>query len=153
MSVLLTGFQYVTIDSKGRLPMPLACQNTLREADEQNVVLTVNPMNESLFLYPQSRWDPLKRMLEKVEDSDSVKELLLGYEKEADLDGAGRILIPQQHRRYAKFDLDRERRLILVGIHRRWELWREATWEEALDKRRESSVEEIKHNQDIKGLL
>ena len=52
------------------------------------------------------------------------QRLVLGYATELDLDGSGRVLLPQSLRDYAHL----EKKLVLVGQGNKLELWSESQW-------------------------
>ena len=49
----------------------------------------------------------------------------MGHADDAEVDGAGRILVPPELRRYANLD----KRVVLVGQGRKFELWDEQQWQ------------------------
>ena len=50
--------------------------------------------------------------------------MLIGYASDLELDGSGRVLLPQSLREYASL----EKKLVLVGQVNKMELWDEAAW-------------------------
>jgi MraZ protein len=52
------------------------------------------------------------------------QRLMLGYATDLELDGNGRMLLPQPLREYAQLD----KKLVLVGQGNKLELWSEALW-------------------------
>ena len=53
-----------------------------------------------------------------------LQRLIVGHADDVELDAAGRILVPPALRRYASLD----RRVVLVGQGRKFELWDDAAW-------------------------
>ena len=53
-----------------------------------------------------------------------ARRLLIGYASTLELDGNGRILVPATLRDYGQFD----KKLILVGLGNKFELWDEQAW-------------------------
>ena len=49
---------------------------------------------------------------------------MLGYASDLELDGNGRMLLPQSLREYAQL----EKKLVLVGQGNKLEIWSEALW-------------------------
>jgi MraZ protein len=54
-----------------------------------------------------------------------LQRLLVGYASDVEVDAAGRILVSPELRRWANLD----RRVVLVGQGRRFELWDEQQWQ------------------------
>ena len=54
-----------------------------------------------------------------------LQRLLVGHADDVEVDAAGRILVPPALRRYASLD----KRVVLVGQGRKFELWDEAQWQ------------------------
>ena len=52
------------------------------------------------------------------------QRLILGYATDLELDGNGRMLLPQPLREYARLD----KKLVLVGQGNKLELWSESLW-------------------------
>ena len=65
-----------------------------------------------------------------------VQRLLIGYACPLELDGNGRVLVPPTLRSYAELD----KKLMLVGLGDKLELWSEDSWGALLD---EPGVEEL----------
>ena len=58
-----------------------------------------------------------------------MQRLLLGYATPLELDGNGRVLLPQTLRDYAGL----EKKLMLIGQGKKLELWSEAGWYDELE--------------------
>ena len=58
-----------------------------------------------------------------------MQRLLLGYATPLELDGNGRVLLPQTLRDYANL----EKKLMLIGQGKKLELWSESGWNQELD--------------------
>jgi MraZ protein len=59
-----------------------------------------------------------------------LQRLMVGHATELDLDGNGRILLPQSLREYGLLKRD----VMLVGQGQRFELWDETRWNERRDE-------------------
>jgi len=55
----------------------------------------------------------------------AIQRLFIGYATDIDLDGTGRLLLPTELREYASLD----RKGVLIGQGKKFELWDERTWE------------------------
>lgn len=131
------GINTVTLDAKGRVAIPARYRDRLNEAAAGQVVATVD-RERCLLLYPLPEWEVIERKLTRLPSlNPQVRKLLgllLGHATELELDGHGRILLPQMLRDFARL----ERRAVLVGQGNKFELWDEQRW---ID-RRESWLEE-----------
>lgn len=131
------GINTVTLDAKGRVAIPARYRDRLNEAAAGQVVATVD-RERCLLLYPLPEWEEIERKLTRLPSlNPQVRKLLgllLGHATELELDGHGRILLPQMLRDFARL----ERRAVLVGQGNKFELWDEQRW---ID-RRESWLEE-----------
>lgn len=134
---MFRGINTVTLDAKGRVAIPARYRDRLNEAAAGQVVATVD-RERCLLLYPLPEWEEIERKLTRLPSlNPQVRKLLgllLGHATELELDGHGRILLPQMLREFARL----ERRAVLVGQGNKFELWDEQRW---ID-RRESWLEE-----------
>ncbi len=92
------------------------------------VVLARNPLDRCLWLYPLPEWQQIEAKLQKLSDFDKqsrrTKQMMLGYATDCELDGHGRILVPQQLREYA----DISKQMVFLGQGNKFEIWDEASW-------------------------
>jgi MraZ protein len=79
-------------------------------------------------LYPLAEWEQIEREIESLSSFDPmsqrVKHLLIGHATDLELDGNGRILLPQELRSYAEL----EKHLCLVGQGKKLEIWGQEAW-------------------------
>ena len=113
------------MDSKGRTVLPAKFRGELGSS----VVATIG-IDRCIALYPVPRWEEL---LLKLKDLSSFKmktcdfrRVLLSMATEQEIDGAGRILIPQILRDYAGAETE----ITLIGAEDHMEIWDTAKWEE-----------------------
>ncbi len=130
----LFGIHYVMMDAKGRVALPTKMQRTLRALPDSSLVLTANPTEEGLYLYPSENWDRVMETL--VNARESFKRLLFGYARELEMDGGGRILLPAEHREYAQIRPEQHRQTVFVGVGRRWEIRSHDRWVECVNRSR-----------------
>jgi MraZ protein len=131
---MFRGVATVSLDSKNRLVVPARYRDAFLVEGEGRVVVTADP-TRCLLLYPLPEWEPLeKRLVKDLSDFNprtrGLKQLLVGYAHDIEMDGAGRILLPPMLKKFA--DLDKS--AVLVGQGSRLELWNEARWEEKIDQ-------------------
>ena len=132
----------VSLDSKGRVVVPARHRDVLMTLAAGRVVLTADP-GRCLLLYPLSEWEPIEKKLNGLSDFNSrtrsLKQLMVGYAHDMDMDGAGRILLPPMLRKFAELD----KNVVLVGQGNKVELWNEERWEMRIAEARTFSDEEM----------
>lgn len=122
---MLVGSYNHKIDGKGRTVLPAKFRGELGAS----VVATIG-IDRCIALYPIARWEEL---LVKLKDLSSFKKnardfrrVLLSMATEQEIDGAGRILVPQMLRDYAGADVE----VTLIGAEDHIEIWDTSKWEE-----------------------
>ncbi len=125
---MFRGATTVNLDSKNRLVVPTRYRDALLVNGGGRVVLTADP-NQCLLLYPLPEWEPIEKKLNALSDFNtktrSLKQLLVGYAHDMEMDGAGRVLLPPMLRKFAGLD----KSVVLVGQGSKMELWNDARWE------------------------
>jgi len=108
------GVATVSLDSKNRLVVPARYRDALLVNGGGRVVITADP-SQCLLLYPLPEWEPIEKKLNGLSDFNlrtrSLKQLLVSYAHDMDMDGAGRVLLPPMLRKFAELD----KSLVLVG--------------------------------------
>ncbi|MCZ2222744.1 MAG: division/cell wall cluster transcriptional repressor MraZ [Chitinophagales bacterium] len=108
MSINLLGEYEATIDSKGRFLIPGGLKKQLPEGESRLIIS--RGIEKCLTLYPLSSWEPIVARIRSLDDFDpkvrEFKRLFLGGATEVELDGAGRLLLPQQLKEYAGLGKD-----------------------------------------------
>jgi MraZ protein len=101
--VNLLGEYEATIDSKGRFLVPGGLKKQLPEGETKMVIC--RGFEKCLTLYPMASWEPIVQRLRRLNDFDpkvrEFKRFFLGGATEVELDGAGRILLPQPLKEFA----------------------------------------------------
>jgi len=127
---MFRGVNGLSLDSKGRLAVPTRHRDSLMRQSEGRVVITVNHEERCLWLYPQPEWEEIERRLVNLPSLDRaagrLKRILIGHATDAELDGNGRVLLPQPLREFAGID----KRVVLIGQGNKFEIWDEALWNE-----------------------
>jgi MraZ protein len=130
---MFRGFSAVSIDNKGRLAVPTRFRERLVEVADGRLVLTLNPLDRALWLYPLPEWEVIESKLADLSDFDRqsrrAKQMMRGYATDCQLDGQGRILIQQELRDYASLN----RQAVFLGQGNKFELWDQACWEAQRD--------------------
>ena len=118
----------LSMDSKGRLAVPTRYRDRLSEACGGKLVVTISLMDKCLTVYPFPDWQRIEEEIRALPALDpqvrAISHLLIGHATECDLDGHGRILLPQSLRDFASLD----KRVHMVGQVRKFELWNEDAW-------------------------
>jgi MraZ protein len=116
------------MDAKGRLAMPARQREPLLSECGGQVVVTIDTQSACLVIYPLPEWERIEREIQSLPTlKPAVKRfqrLMLGYATDLELDGNGRMLLPQPLREHARLD----KKIVLVGQGNKLELWSEALW-------------------------
>jgi MraZ protein len=122
--VELLGQHRYQLDAKGRIALP----TKYRDAFKRGVFVTLG-QDGCLFAYPQDEWE---RRSHEVRSSPlagsgarNYARMFFGNADRVDLDGQGRLVIPQALR--ARVGLDRE--AVVVGVGERLEIWSGPAWD------------------------
>lgn len=122
---MLIGEYLHTLDSKKRLSLPAK----FRKEVGRKVVVT-RGLDACLFMFPLSTWKSIAGKLQSLPFGQAgtrgMSRFLLSGAVETEVDGAGRILIPDFLKEFA----DLRSRVVLAGVSDRIEIWNEKTWEE-----------------------
>lgn len=112
-----------TLDEKGRLSVPVKFRSGLSDG-----LVVTRGLDRSLFLYPKHEWERLAQKLAALplgkSDTRAIARLMLAGAMEADIDSAGRIMIPSYLRDYANL----KKSVVITGLYDRLEIWDEETW-------------------------
>lgn len=131
---MFRGFSTLSVDSKGRLAIPSRYRERLSSETGGYLVLTLNPMDRSLWLYPLIEWEFIETKLADLSDFEKqgrrTKQMMRGYAADCQLDAQGRILIPQELRDYAQL----KKQAVILGQGNKFEIWDENAWREQRDQ-------------------
>lgn len=121
------------MDAKGRLALPTRFRERLRAGDCATVVMTVNPWDRCLWLYPLAEWEVVDTKLLALPDGDlasrRAKQFIRGYATDGECDGQGRVLVSAELRGFAGL----QHRAALLGQGNKLELWDATAWERHRD--------------------
>lgn len=136
---MFRGFSNLALDAKGRLSVPARYREQVAAACQNRLVVTVNPWDRCLWLYPAPDWELAEAKLMQLSDSDKwdrrTKQILRGYATDCELDGQGRLLLPPELREFATID----REVVMLGQGNRFEIWGKPAW----DVRRDEFFEQV----------
>ena len=134
---MFRGVNNISLDAKGRMALPTRYRERLSERCDGQIVVTVD-RDHCLLIYPLPEWEEIERKLVRLpslnKQARRLQRLLIGHATECQLDGNGRVLLPQPLRDFAGL----QRSVVLIGQGNKFELWDEQTWNE----RREAWLEE-----------
>lgn len=127
---MLVGQYPLSLDEKGRLSVPAAVRQALREdyaPDEGGVVLT-KFFEHCLVVYPLPVWRDIEGQLQSLPNDPASRAFLRQFCASAvvcKLDRQGRVLIPAGLRQYAGIEAE----ALMIGMMRKLELWSPPRWE------------------------
>ncbi len=126
---MLIGEYLHTLDPKKRLSLPAK----FRKEVGRKVVVT-RGLDQCLFMYSQSAWKEIMGKLEKLPVGQSntrgIARFILAGAVETEVDGAGRILIPEYLKEFAGLTAG----VVLAGVADRVEIWDEKVWQQYKQK-------------------
>jgi mraZ protein len=122
------------MDAKGRLALPARYRERVQETCSGALVVTLNPRDLCLWIYPLPEWELIDEKLNQLPDFDRqsrrTKQMMRGYALDCELDSQGRILLSQELRSIAGLD----RRVVLLGQGNKFEVWDEQRWTRERDE-------------------
>ncbi len=141
---MFLGTTTLTLDAKGRIAIPARYREKLNEMCGGKLVISYNPLDKCLPVYPYDEWLDCMQKMEAVQDrSDQFREyqrMLYSYTTEVDMDGSGRILIPQSSRD----EVGLKKSAVLIGHGKKFELWSEENWLRTREEGDKKLVESLK---------
>lgn len=140
---MFTGSFFHTMDSKGRVSIPVRYREILQERQDRQIILT--NWDGYILAFPQSEWVKVEAKLGELalfrKDYRAFQRFLISGVEECPLDRQGRILIPQNLREYAKLG----REVAIVGVVRNFEIWDRERYEAHRRQLEESIDESVLH--------
>ena len=118
----------INLDAKGRLAVPMRYRDALVEQCQNRLVLTYSAFEAgSLWLQPEKYWEKVRDDVMAMSLSNpshrALQRRLVGSATAVEPDGNGRILLSPSLRQSAGM----EKRVILLGMGKRFEIWNEDT--------------------------
>ncbi|MBU1126687.1 MAG: division/cell wall cluster transcriptional repressor MraZ [Patescibacteria group bacterium] len=121
---MFIGEYHHQIDEKGRMAVPVKFRPDLIHG-----AVVTRGLDSSLFLLPLEEWGKLATSLAALplgqSNSRAFARLMLAGAMEVGVDKQGRFVIPEYLRDYAELG----KKVVIVGIHTRIEIWDEGKWE------------------------
>jgi len=108
------------------------------------LVISYNPMDKCLPIFPYDEWLDCMAKMDAVQDqSDQFRELqrmVFSYTTEVDMDGSGRVLVPQSSRD----EIGLKKEAVLIGHGKKFELWSAESWLRTREDGDKKLVESLK---------
>jgi MraZ protein len=144
---MLIGQYSHTIDDKKRLSLPSKFKTTFGKK-----AIVTRGLDTCLFVYTVKEWEKIADKLATgslgSKDSRDLNRFFLSGAVEIDVDSAGRILIPEYLKDFAKLS----DKVIFAGLYNRAEIWNETEWENKQKQVSEKADEVASKLQEI-GML
>ncbi len=120
---MFIGEYHHQLDDKGRLAAPVKFRTDLAKG-----AVVTRGLDSSLFLLPLEEWGKLANRLSNLPlgqaNSRAFARLMLAGAMDVKLDKQGRFIVPEYLREYAGL----KKKVVIVGVSTRIELWDEETW-------------------------
>ncbi len=125
-----------SIDEKGRLAVPVKFRSALSDG-----AVVTRGLDSCLFLYTMEEWakiaDRISSLPFNQANARAFSRHMLAGAMDVSLDKQGRIIVPD----YLRKGVGISKKVVIVGLHNRLEIWDEATWKEYLSRTGEESGE------------
>ena len=131
---MFLGSHAINMDAKGRMAIPTKIRESLSSFCGGRVVVTAHTEERCLLVYPENQWQEVLPKLESLPSLNKaarrIQRLMIGYATPLEMDANGRILLPPTLREYTGL----EKKTMLVGQGKKFELWSEERWFDWLDE-------------------
>ncbi len=122
---MITGEFRCSLDEKGRLLIPAKVRTDMLG----NTIILTRGIEKCLWLFPPDEWKSFSENLIGStsllqENARLIQRRMIAPAQEAEVDRAGRIMVPQTLREYAELKKD----CIVLGLKKYIEIWSEATY-------------------------
>ncbi|MFW5998595.1 MAG: division/cell wall cluster transcriptional repressor MraZ [Bacillota bacterium] len=133
---MLMGEYQHKMDNKGRVIIPAKFRDELGDK-----FVATRGLDNCLFVYPMQEWSILEEKLSSLpitsKDARTFVRFFFSGATECELDKQGRMSIPVNLRNYAELN----KKIIIIGLSNRIELWAHSNWNSYLDSVEDSSEE------------
>lgn len=124
VKLMLIGHYIHGLDDKNRISIPSKWRSVLGKK-----VVVTSGLDKSLFVFSLKEWQKIAEKLSSLsftnKDTRSFTRFMLSNAFDTDLDSVGRILVTGELKNFA----DIKKKVVLVGMHSRVEIWDEDIWE------------------------
>ena len=139
---MFKGIHNINLDGKGRLTIPTKYRNTIMDQSNGSMVVTMDPEEKCLLLYPSNTWSSIEK---KINDLPSfsknhrrIQRILVGHAEDLDIDSAGRILLSKPLR----LATEMTKKITLIGQGQKFEIWSEEIWNSKVNNWRAEETDE-----------
>ena len=112
---MFRGVNPISMDAKGRIAMPTRYRDRLLDSSAGRLVVTIHLQAKCLLIYPLPVWEEIEIQIQELPalkaEVGRLQRLVLGYASDIELDGSGRMLLPNALRSHAQLD----KKVVLVG--------------------------------------
>lgn len=133
---MFIGEYHHALDDKGRIAIPKKYRTDFRKG-----AVVTRGIDQCLFLFPQKAWEQLAAKLAALPLSQAnpraFSRLMLAGAMDTELDGQGRIILPEYLREYGKL----QKQVVVAGLYSRLELWDESAWDQYKRQAESTSVD------------
>ncbi len=131
---MFRGSHNLTLDSRGRIMLPVRVRALMQAISEGQVYVTIHSDDPCLLIYPTPYYLEIEKKIDSLPNLDNpdncdLQRFFMGKAGGVEIDGNGRLLIPNELRKNHNL----EKSLVLAGVGRKLELWNEADWIERFD--------------------
>jgi MraZ protein len=121
-----------SVDAKGRISLPARFRDLITGSSDPRIVVTPAIFDACLHVYPIKAWEEFEAKVNELPSLDRhavrFRRLYVSAAVECELDGSGRLLVPQELRAHAKLDKD----ALWAGMGQKLELWSKPEWDRAI---------------------
>ena len=111
--------------------MPLRFREMLSLSNPR-LVISIDFRDRCLLVYPIIEWELVQKNLEALSNVSQknriLQRLLIGHAIDVEMDKAGRILLPNIHRKYALL----QNKATILGQGNKLEVWADDQWQEQM---------------------
>lgn len=130
-----------TFDNKNRISIPSKFRKDLGR-----VVVVTRGLDHCLYVYARKSWEHVARAYAAGANGNAARRglarLFLAGSFEAEVDGTGRILIPENLKTFAAI----KEKAVIAGVADRVEIWEEGAWQNytaALERDADAFAEKV----------
>ncbi len=113
-----------TFDPKNRISLPAKFRKELGRT-----VVVTRGFDTCLFVYPKKAWEKQAAKIAAYSTGNAagrgIARLMLAGASEAEVDSAGRILVPDYLKKFASLNV----KTVVAGVNDRVEVWEEGAWD------------------------
>lgn len=120
---MLIGEYIHTLDEKNRMSLPIKFRKELGKK-----VIIAPGLDNCLSIFTTNEWKKISSKLSDssmiASDNRSFSRFMFGQAAEIDVDGSGRILIPENLKNRSGLSS----KVVVIGVQNRVEIWNEKVW-------------------------